>query len=395
MSKLKNTQEKLESSVLPAGMTPAAPIKKALKQEVAKPETKAASHQPSQAGQSPSEVGDRAPKTSSETTLEKEPPAETSPAADEPLMGLVEAAQINAAESINRAPPAIKNKAHGQTGPKSQAGKNRARWNALKDGLSAKSLVLPFEDERLYQRHIQEIEQALIPSNYVEVSLVREYADGLWRLMRHEKRGVYEREDILKSITPTIMAQVLGLEDRYIKSAPDFLVDLKYKISKKLQQNARLAFSQYEHLIKNAKGIANFNMVFSQYHHLFEELNQWVMAKYDNVTPIVNNTGAGLSLIWQQQPQKLLSLIEGFANHVYFVAYFEDMKPEIRVFIESWFFLQKTDMRRLENLDLLAQKERSHTHSLLDKLIYFRKSHLFQASAPSNLSGFEEGQKAA
>jgi len=85
-------------------------------------------------------------------------------------------------------------KAYGQTGPKSIAGKNRSRWNALQDGATAKSSVLPFEDERLYRRHIREVEQALMPSNYVENQLVREYAEGLWRITRHEKRGAYERE---------------------------------------------------------------------------------------------------------------------------------------------------------------------------------------------------------
>ena len=61
-----------------------------------------------------------------------------------------------------------KGKANGQTGPKSIAGKNRSRWNALKDGATAKSAVLPFEDARVYQRHIREVEKALEPKNYVE-----------------------------------------------------------------------------------------------------------------------------------------------------------------------------------------------------------------------------------
>ena len=87
-----------------------------------------------------------------------------------------------------------KGKAHGQTGPKSIAGKNRSRWNALKDGATAKSGVLPFEDVRVYQRHIREVEKALEPTNYVEAQLVREYAEGLWRIIRHEKRGSYQRE---------------------------------------------------------------------------------------------------------------------------------------------------------------------------------------------------------
>jgi len=99
----------------------------------------------------------------------------------------------------NAEPPVkTKGKAHGQTGPKSEAGKKRSRWNALKDGATAKSAVLPFEDERVYKRHIKDVKEALAPGNYVEQLLVREYAEGVWRIIRHEKRSAYERERILR-----------------------------------------------------------------------------------------------------------------------------------------------------------------------------------------------------
>lgn len=121
------------------------------------------------------------------------------------MNNLIEAAPL-ANEAVAR------KKAHGQTGPKSMAGKNRSRWNALKDGATAKSTVLPFESEQLYRRLIKEVEQALLPCNYVEAQLVREYAEGLWRITRHEKRGAYERERILENITPAMVADMLGLE---------------------------------------------------------------------------------------------------------------------------------------------------------------------------------------
>lgn len=44
-------------------------------------------------------------------------------------------------------------KHQGQTGPKSIAGKRKSSMNALKSGLFAKTIVLPFEDERAYARH--------------------------------------------------------------------------------------------------------------------------------------------------------------------------------------------------------------------------------------------------
>jgi hypothetical protein len=287
----------------------------------------------------------------------------------------------------------LKKKAYGQTGPKSLAGKNRTRWNALKDGATAKSSVLPFEDERLYQRHIKEVEKALMPNNYVEAQMVREYAEGLWRIIRHEKRGAYEREEILNRITPQMVAQMLGLENHYIQNAPDYLTDLTYKISKKEQTSALSALSQYRHLLANAKGIANFNMVWSQYQQLFEALAHWVQIQYPKTTPVLTSTGVALNLGWQQHPQKFLELLDDFANHLFFVAHFEEFKPVIRVWMESWFFLQKMEMRRLENLDQLLLKERNQTYQMLEQLNRFRKSNVYLSTLPVHLS-LMQGQAA-
>jgi len=279
-----------------------------------------------------------------------------------------------------------KGKAHGQTGPKSIAGKNRSRWNALKDGATAKSAVLPFEDARVYQRHIREVEKALEPTNYVEAQLVREYAEGLWRIIRHEKRGSYQREEIFKRLTPVMMAQMLGLEECYWSCAQDYLMDLTYNITQGEEASAKRALSQYAHLQSNAKGIANFNMVWRQYPDLFEGLSLWLIAIDPGSTPIFASTGKDLNLPWQQNPQKLTHLLEKCSKYLYYVAHFESFKPHIRVWMESWFFLQRTEMRKLEHDDQLLLKERNHTHSILDKLMRFRKSNLYLVTLPGDLS---------
>jgi hypothetical protein len=288
-----------------------------------------------------------------------------------------------------------KKRAHGQTGPKSQAGKNRTRWNALKDGATAKSSVLPFEDGRLYKIHIAEVEKALNTVNYVEAQMVREYAEGLWRITRHEKRGAYEREHILERITPAKVADMLGLEECYIQSAPDFLIDLKFKIPKKEQALATEALLQYQHLLANAKGIANFNMVWRQYQLLFQKLALWAPKRYPNIKPIFNSLGEGLNLPWQQYPQKLLEMLEEFSRHLFFIAHFEKFKPTIRTWMESWFFLQRTEMRKLEADDQLLMKERNYTQSMLDKLLRFRKSNLYLLSVPEQLSVMHGNTRAA
>ncbi|WP_353432702.1 hypothetical protein [Polynucleobacter sp. MWH-UH23A] len=280
--------------------------------------------------------------------------------------------------SANSGAPAVDGvKAHSQTGPKSIAGKNRSRWNALKDGASAKSSVLPFEDERLYRRHIREVERALAPANYVEAQLVREYAEGLWRITRHEKRGVYEREKILERITAPMVADMLGLDERYIARAPAFLTNLKHKIAKRDATHASELLLLYRHLQENAKGIGNFQMVWAQYQNLFRALSAYLQQIQPGSTTVVNGLDQGLNLAWQQKPEVLLKWLDQFATHLFYVANFEQFKPTIRVWMESWFFLQKTEMRRLERDDQIVLKERNHVHSLLDRIVRIRKSQVY------------------
>jgi hypothetical protein len=262
---------------------------------------------------------------------------------------------------INSTQPTVESikpqkKAFGQTGPKTIRGKNRSKWNALKDGATAKSTVLPFEDERLYKGHIMGVEEALNPTNYVEAQLVREYAEGLWRIIRHEKRSAYERDKILEKMTTAMVADTLGLDDRYITSAPDYLTNLKYKISAQETAKARHALVLFGHLMENAKGIANFQMVWAQYKDLFAALGAWLTVRSPKTTPILNPLGSGLNLAWQQNPKPFMQLLDQFSNHLFYVAYFESFKPQIRVWMESWFFLQRLEMRRLESDDLLLLK---------------------------------------
>lgn len=274
----------------------------------------------------------------------------------------------------------------GQTGPKSIAGKNRSRWNALKDGSTAKSSVLPFEDERLYRRHIREVENALVPSNYVENQLVREYAEGLWRITRHEKRGAYVREQILDRITPAMIAEMLQLPAQYIAVAPNYLINPRHKISNQQSARAKRLLMLYQHLQNNAKGIANFQMVWAQYQDLFLAMGDWIQELDSNATPFINSMGSGISLPWQQKPESVLKLLERFTNELFFTARFEEFKPAIRVWMESWFFLQKSEMRRLEQDDHILLKERNSVNAVLDRLMRIRKSNIFKDLVPADLS---------
>lgn len=274
----------------------------------------------------------------------------------------------------------------GQTGPKSARGKNRSKWNALKHGRHAKSIVLPFEDEQVYKRHVSQIRAALVPDNYVEEQIVEEYANAIWKIHRQETRGTYEREKILNKLEPWMVAQMLGLSDEYCNAAPDYLLNLKLKIGKSEEQLAKDAYDQYDSLLENAQGIANFNLVWRQFPQLFTSLGAWI-EQHESMTPLWGPSGKDLNLAWQQNPKKILEYLEVLSKELYYLANFMRFKPQIRIYMESWYFAQRAELQRVERDDGGLIAERKHANALLDKLMRLRKTQCLQwAAVPKDLS---------
>lgn len=70
------------------------------------------------------------------------------------------------------------------TGPKTQRGKERARLNALRHGLTAKQLMAEDEDFGHFARFNAELRETLAPGDAVEEQLVECIAVSTWRLRR-------------------------------------------------------------------------------------------------------------------------------------------------------------------------------------------------------------------
>lgn len=79
----------------------------------------------------------------------------------------------------------IANRANAQlsTGP-SEAGKLKTRFNALKTGLTGRTVLLPDDDLIAYQRHVNRFVTKYSPANDEESALVQFIADAEWRLLR-------------------------------------------------------------------------------------------------------------------------------------------------------------------------------------------------------------------
>src|SRR5688572_23671369 len=70
------------------------------------------------------------------------------------------------------------------TGPRTTKGKDRAKMNAVRHGLTAQAVVLPGEDAREWAALAQHIEADLKPHGTLERELVSRVAVLSWRLRR-------------------------------------------------------------------------------------------------------------------------------------------------------------------------------------------------------------------
>jgi len=70
------------------------------------------------------------------------------------------------------------------TGPTSDTGKSKSSLNALKTGLTGRTVLLPGDDAALYAAHITEFVKRYEPAADEERNLVQSLADTDWRLLR-------------------------------------------------------------------------------------------------------------------------------------------------------------------------------------------------------------------
>lgn len=88
------------------------------------------------------------------------------------------------------------------TGPVTFEGKNKVKWNALKHGLLAKSVVIPtgdpFENRAEFESLLAQLHEQLKPVGILEEMLVEKIAVAYWRLGRAVRAEVGEiRERLL------------------------------------------------------------------------------------------------------------------------------------------------------------------------------------------------------
>ncbi len=102
-----------------------------------------------------------------------------------------------------------KENAQHSTGPRTAEGKKNSSLNAIRHGLTGRTVVLPNEDPSLYRKFRDGLYQQLAPQGTVELMLAQTICDTQWRL---ERAGARE-------------ANILALA--HLEPLPDYIVDLE------------------------------------------------------------------------------------------------------------------------------------------------------------------------
>jgi hypothetical protein len=75
------------------------------------------------------------------------------------------------------------------TGPRTEEGKTRSSLNAVKTGLTGRTVLLPSEDAALYEQHVASFIRQYKPLGNEEQILVQSLADAQWCLLRIPSLG--------------------------------------------------------------------------------------------------------------------------------------------------------------------------------------------------------------
>ncbi len=267
----------------------------------------------------------------------------------------------------------------GRTGPRSLKGKSISSMNAVKHGAYSKTEILPHEDATERKRLEREIYKALRPQGAVEENLADQMIDSLWTSERFKLRVAMKQANIFTQLTPATLAGLIGVRSEYQPFAPDYLKEPNTKFPKKELKLPLQRYRFYLDLCKNSKGIANYQTVFARYQLLFEGVHEFIGDDYG--TPFLLSTGAGLEIAWQQRPQKVEEVLLEYAASLWYMIKFDELRPHIRHWMASWFFIDRIGRKESDYQDDLVVKELNRYKSSLDTFMRFRKSRVEQAES--------------
>lgn len=250
--------------------------------------------------------------------------------------------------------------------------KANSALNAVKHGAFAKTKILPHEDIREHQRLTRMMYKDLKPSGIVEECLVDQMIESLWTTERLKLRVVLKQENIFAQLTPIMLAEMIGVPEEYLPFAPDYLKEPNTRFLQRDLKIPEQHYKSYLHLCNHSKGIQNYQMVFGAYKDLFKGVHDFIGTSYK--VPFIMATGAGLDPRWQNNPKAVDEVMLKYAASLYYMIYFDELRPHIRLWISSWYFLDRVKAKESDYQDDLLIKELNRYRSLLQDYMRFRKS---------------------
>jgi len=272
-----------------------------------------------------------------------------------------------------------KGKYQGQTGPRSQRGKEASRNNCkMIHGLRAKKLLMPFEDPKEYEAHVAMIVRALKPQDAVEHGIVDAYAYALWTSPRFESyeqvRARDQFESKVATLEPEKIAQDLGLDTRHQIHAPAYLVDLNHDITQEQIDRAASLLADHSKIKSSMErgdpSSLDWPVALECYPELFSALDQWLIARDDEVA-VFGEDGKTLDPFQLEHPDCLWNDLESYACVLYFEANFMRLKPQIALLLERMYW--KTCYRPLAGFSDHFVKSQNFAFTQLERLADYRQ----------------------
>jgi hypothetical protein len=133
------------------------------------------------------------------------------------------------------------------TGPRSEEGRERSSLNAMKHGLTGRTVVLPKEDKEEYRAFCKRMIDSLHPATPVEEELAQSIADQYWRLRRVRaiEEGMNERGEATIQEISTLGTYVQRI-DRVLKDAERRLREMQAQRNKAEADARDAALSIYK-----------------------------------------------------------------------------------------------------------------------------------------------------
>jgi len=274
--------------------------------------------------------------------------------------------------SPSRKPSA--SKFQGQTGPKSEAGKNRSRFNALRHSRHAKSKVLPYEDEKAYKNLIKAVFRDLNPEGAIEEDLAMQFVDSFWRRSRMEDKIRTKNDEIFGQLDAPMMAGMLNVPQQYIDFAPDYLLNMSFRVGPKQTEQAHYAWCQYESMVRDYESgqLTNVQEICAHFSALFEYVQIW-FKEHPQLECLYTPQQKALHPYWVKESEQLLQIVDVVGAGLYYRAHFSSWKEQIRNWMQIWYLSQKSALREIDQYDLVLIKEVHLSQCIIEKLMKLQK----------------------